>query len=328
MKSLLLSAGLGTRLRPFTEVLPKPVIPMMGLPIMYYSLYLLREAGCVDVVVNLHHLAEKIKNQLKDKELKDFKFEFSHEIDRPLGSGGGISFARSFLKDEENFFVINADEVMTPKDSLILQELHDEHKRHSALSTLLLTPHPQLFKTLKPVWVDKEGYVKGFGDNVSNKSHLTPLHYTGYKIFNQEIFDVLPEGQSNIFYEVLLSEIAKGKPVRALVKNIPWWETGSWEHFLTATKDLIQLIHQKPEGNYIFRLREAFGLNNDFRTIISGKDTVATLNDFSLKKIHTFGTVFIDDNITIKEGLSVENSIINKGAIVRDHIKNQMIFGA
>lgn len=108
MKALVLAAGLGTRLRPYTDVLPKPLFPVLGAPSICWVLAGLREAGITDVVVNLHHLPDAIVSALGDGAACGMRIRYSHEHEI-LGTGGALVAARGLLDDGAPFLVHNAD---------------------------------------------------------------------------------------------------------------------------------------------------------------------------------------------------------------------------
>ena len=91
-KGMVLCAGLGTRLSPITETLPKPLVPVLNVPNLLHSLYLLKRAGIVDIVLNTHHLPEQIESFLGDGSRWDLRLHFSREKTL-LGTGGGVKKA-------------------------------------------------------------------------------------------------------------------------------------------------------------------------------------------------------------------------------------------
>ncbi len=311
VKALLLCAGLGTRLRPFTNHLPKPAIPFFGLPLCYYSLYLLRKINCLDVTVNLHHLPAKIQNLLQKDELADFRFSFSLEKEKIMGSGGAIFHAKKFLQSADSFFAINSDEVMIPPSAEILNDLKNHHLKSKSLATLLVTDHPDLLKTLKPVWVNGEGVVRGFGDKPGTSEPLRPVHYTGYKIFSKDVLTLLPAGESHIFHDTLVPAMATGALVNTHFIDSHWWETGSFANLLTATADVIQLIHQVKK-NHLRDIYESFQKEFSFTTTIHGRDKVALHSTAAVSSNQCRGTVFVAEKTTSAADVVLQNCIVDK----------------
>src|SRR3989338_7257764 len=105
MRAMILAAGLGTRMRPLTTHIPKPMVPVLGKPLIGHVLEVLKKAGIREVIVNLHHLPLSLKKYLRSQ--KNFKISFSLEP-KILGTGGGILKAKSFFQNQR-FVVINSD---------------------------------------------------------------------------------------------------------------------------------------------------------------------------------------------------------------------------
>lgn len=321
VKALLLAAGLGTRLRPYTNKIPKPCIPFWGLPIMYYSFFLLKKTSCRQAAVNLHHLPEQIRDLCAQKNLSDFDIRFSLEKEKPYGSGGAIYYAKELLQGADHFFAINSDEVMVPSSPDILNRLYKHHTQENALATLLVTDHPELMKTLKPVWVNNAGHVKAFGEKPASTDELKPVHYTGYKIFSKDILTKIPPGETNIFHEILKKEIAAGARVSTLHDVCAWWETGNFNSLLSAMDEVIKNSHHQ---DYIQSIFKEFGFNYDYEILLSKNLTLAKHRTAQTNSAQMSGTVFIDSGSTIAPGSTVENAII--GAKSRSgSLKNQMI---
>ena len=101
MKAMILAAGYGTRLRPLTYLLPKPMVPLCGKPLIAWAVESLMRAGVRDLVVNLHHLPDVIRRDLPARfPGAHFDFSFEPEI---LGTGGGVRKVRALLEGEEDF---------------------------------------------------------------------------------------------------------------------------------------------------------------------------------------------------------------------------------
>ena len=112
MRAMILAAGFGTRLRPLTNTVPKALVPVAGRPLIEYSLLFLKAYGIENVVINLHHLGEKIREALGDGSAYGLRITYSPE-DPILESGGGIKNAQPFL-DGETFLVLNCDTIHRP----------------------------------------------------------------------------------------------------------------------------------------------------------------------------------------------------------------------
>ena len=108
MKAMIFAAGLGTRLRPITDTMPKALVPVCGKPLLYHTICKLRDAGYDDIVVNVHHFPEQIREYLRAHDF-GIKISISDESDQLLETGGGILAARPMLSGDTPFLVHNVD---------------------------------------------------------------------------------------------------------------------------------------------------------------------------------------------------------------------------
>lgn len=322
MTTLLLCAGLGTRLRPATDLLPKPAIPFWGLPLCYYSLYLLRQTSSRKIVANLHHLPEKMRQLLQNRELSDFHFSFSLEKEKPMGSGGALYYAKNELKKSNSFFVVNADEVMIPTDDHVLQHLQSHFEKTGALVTLLVTDHPELQKTLKPVWINTQGVIRGFGEKPQSDELLRPVHYTGYKVFSNDIFSFIKEGETHIFHDAVMPAIRAGALANTLHVPCDWWETGSFAGLLAATKDITQMVHRFPKKHYMLRVYESFRRDFSFKTFCDSQQSIALHSSAHVDSGQCSGVVFVDRNVQVANSVQLQDCLIDHDLKISRDQKN------
>lgn len=249
----MLTAGLGTRLRPLTEKTPKPCLNFHGHRLMDYGFYLAQQAGFKDFIFNLHYLAEQVRQHTQSLSPLCKSVQYSDETEKILGSGGAIWKAKDKLIGHDSFLIANGDEILIPNNPYVLKELMDKFNHSKSLCCLLTCDHPDLLKTLKPVWVNKSGEVQGFGMNKPNLE-VHPVHYTGYKVFSTRIFDFLPNGESNIFYDVLVDAIKQGEKVSTYhLDSCHWYETGNPTEYNLALNAC-----EKKHGDYLHQVDQFY----------------------------------------------------------------------
>lgn len=239
---MILAAGLGTRLKPLTDTVPKAAIPLLGVPLGYWPLFHLLKAGVTDLVVNTHYLPEKVVSLFETVRPNLKGLNFTLEKPEILESGGGIGFAKKFLLDDssESFWVANGDEVYLPQSPNLFSDLKHFHDKSSNIATLLVVEHPEVGSKFGGVWCDSEMRVQGFGKTPPT-SGLKGYHYTGFQVLSQKVFDYIPEGASNIFYDVLVKAILNHEPIFAYKGDGVWFETGNVEDLKKATQTLHQM---------------------------------------------------------------------------------------
>lgn len=256
MKALILAAGYGTRLKPYTETVPKACMPFFGLPQILYNCELLKQAGVTDIIINTHHLANEVVATInKYKSLSGLNFSFSHEPEL-LNSGGGIKKTKDFFGDCENFFVINADTMMLPKNTYLLQNMLQEHKSNNALATMGTVEMSESLPEAKDtdtsfahraLWTNNSLVV----DIHKNKNHYNtkPEHFSGCYVFSKEVFTLFPdEEEFHIFDGLIFEQIKNNKVYSYLFEDTYWFETGNKGDFIKAHISILDLLLSKSEN--------------------------------------------------------------------------------
>ncbi len=216
MKAMILAAGYGERLWPLTADRTKPALPVLGKPLVGYVAEYLARFGITDVVVNLHHHPESVRQALGDGSQFGVQLQYVHE---PviLGTSGALDNARTLLEGD-TFVVVNG-KLITDID---LNKTLAEHRRQNALATLVLLRNPKL-ERFSIVEV-QDGLVTRFGGMPSSDSPSPsadpPLMFTGIQILESRIFDYIPRGVfSHSTVDVYPQAIAKGEPIAAHVAD-------------------------------------------------------------------------------------------------------------
>lgn len=242
MNVMLLAAGEGTRLRPYTEILPKPAIPFLTVPLAAHSLSALRGNTINKLVVNTYHLPKKIHELFHTLPHKAQSLHFSDEVGQILGSGGGLGNARKHFIGGGDFVMMNADEVILPKDPQILKKAFEHHKRTGALATILVMDDSRVGTQFGGVWANSQNKVLGFGKSAISGAQKG-WHFVGVQILSEKVFDYIPlSGESNILYDALVAGIQNGNLVQAFPFECSWFETGNPKDFLEASEKCSQYL--------------------------------------------------------------------------------------
>jgi mannose-1-phosphate guanylyltransferase len=232
MKAMILAAGYGTRLRPVTYTLPKPIVPLAGRPLMGWAVEALLAAGISDFVVNLHHLPEPIECYLRDRYAGRARFEFSFEPEI-LGTGGGVRKVRTLLENDSEFFLVNGDTVQFPP----YDGLRAARGNRDALAALTLR-HPPKGDRFTPVYFE-DGAITGFGKGTGE-----PLMFSGTHLISNRIFNYLPDKDfSGIVDEVYQPLIDSGRErIAGVVDDGLWFDIGTPHRYMTASRTLLDLM--------------------------------------------------------------------------------------
>jgi NDP-sugar pyrophosphorylase family protein len=190
MRAMILAAGLGTRLRPLTDTVPKPLVRVAGRPVIEYALRLLRAAGIREVVINVHHLREMLQRHLADGGAWDMRIQYSVE-EEILDTGGGIKKAAALLGDGA-FVVVNGDTIMDAP----LAEVIARHRADGAMATMLLRPDPAA-ERYGIICTDAEGRVRSFLGTPAAPPGAPWASYmfAGLHVLDSRVFSIMPAGR-------------------------------------------------------------------------------------------------------------------------------------
>ncbi|MDP9228006.1 MAG: NDP-sugar synthase, partial [Actinomycetota bacterium] len=186
MRAMILAAGLGTRLRPLTYLMPKPLAPVLNVPVMENIVGLLREHGFAEVITNVSYMPERIKEHFGDGSRFGVSLAYSDES-QPLGTAGGVGKAREFLTEGDSFLVISGD-ALTDVD---LGELREAHEAKDGIATLA-TKQVEDTSQFGVAITDEQGRIHGFQEKPDSAEALSNLANCGIYIFRSEIFDFFP----------------------------------------------------------------------------------------------------------------------------------------
>jgi len=229
MKAMILAAGFGTRFRPATYTLPKPMVPLCGQPLIAWAVESLLAFGIRHFIVNLHHLPEPIERFLPAR-FPDARFAFSCEPEI-LGTGGGVRKVRALLEGEDEFLLVNGDTVQFPPYDAL------RAARNEALAALTLRHSPQGDR-FTPVYFD-QNHITGFGKGTGEA-----LMFSGTHLIANRIFDYLPAKDfSGIVDEVYQPLLDSGREaIAGVVDDGLWFDIGTPQRYMSASRTLLDLM--------------------------------------------------------------------------------------
>lgn len=192
---MIFAAGLGTRLKPLTDTMPKALVPVSGKPLLQHTIEKLKAAGLDEIIINVHHYAEQVINFVEANHRFGIRIKFSDEREELLDTGGGIKKAASFFNDNQPFLVHNVDIL----SNIDLQKLYETHAQNqSSIATLVCSER----KTSRYLLFDDNNHLKGWtnektGEVKSPFPDFDPRHYkklafAGIQILHPDIFQYMP----------------------------------------------------------------------------------------------------------------------------------------
>lgn len=308
---MILAAGFGTRLWPLTEDRTKPAVPFLGKPLVAYSLEYVHRFGVNDVVVNLHHQGESVREALGDGSAFGCRVRYSME-DEILGTGGALDRAREYL-DSDDFIVVNG-KIVTDID---LSPAIAEHRDRNAIATLVLLPNVRR-ERFTIVERDTAGLVTRFAGFPDTDSPLAeaPLMFTGIQILSPRIFDFIPRGRfSHTTSDAFPAAIAAGEPVVGHIGSGTWKEMSTLERYLDES-----IAAARELGS-----RNVVGQGSRIEPSAVVLDSVLW-QGVSIEAGATVLRSILGDGVRIPAGVRVENSVVVRAEIVRK-VERGRLFG-
>lgn len=233
MKAVILAGGAGTRLQPLTTELPKPMVSLLGRPVLEHILLLLRRHQVTEAAVTLHYHPEAITDYFGDGSAWGMRLRYFYE-DTPLGTAGGVRACQDFL-GQEDFLVISGDCV----SDFDLTDCYRLHRQRQAEATLLLhrVAEPLEYGLVR---TDQEGKVLAFVEKPGWGQVFTDQVNTGIYLLSPKVLDLVPEGEPFDFSKDLFPALLRQK--RALYGQIPagyWRDMGECGSYLQTVEDAL-----------------------------------------------------------------------------------------
>lgn len=305
MKALFLAGGQGTRLRPLTDKLPKPMVPVMGLPLLERNFKRLKNFGVDTIVISTCYKPECIEKHFGSG--TDYGIQISYvSEDIPLGTGGAIKNAAKLL-DKEPFFIFNADVI----SNINFNEMLRFHRRKNADVTIAATwvENPSAYGVIE---YDARDYAVTFREKP--KPHEIVSHYinAGVYIFEPSVLKQIPSGRPvSVEREVFPKLLEKGKRI-AVYRGCDYWlDLGTPEKYMQAHWDAFRGFYRIDEADF-----EKDSVYGRFNAKISGKAVLR-------------GPVYIGEDVHIETGAVIgPNAVIGARCKIGKgcHIENSILW--
>ncbi len=233
MRVMIMAAGIGTRLRPVTDLVPKPMAPIANRPALYHILRLLRRHGMNEVVINLHHLPEAITDYFGDGRVigMDITYTFEPEL---LGTAGGVKNNADFFGGE-TFLVVSGD-ALTDVD---LTGLIAAHRRTGSIATIAVAEvaDPSLYGV---VVTDDDDRVVGFQEKPTRDEARSRLCNCGIYVFEPEILShILPEQFDDFGKRVFPDLLREHVAFHAQTISGYWSDVGNLKEYVRGNQDAL-----------------------------------------------------------------------------------------
>jgi mannose-1-phosphate guanylyltransferase len=305
MKAMVLAAGLGTRLRPLTYEITKPMVPVLDRPVMAHILDLLDRHGFQDVIANLHYFPDSIKEHFGDR----LEYRYEEEL---LGTAGGVRACREFFGDEA-FLIISGD-ALTDID---LGAFAARHRAAGGIATLSVKKVSDT-REYGVVLHDREGRITGFQEKPEPDEALSDLGNCGIYIFEPEIFDYFPERPfADWAQDVFPALLANDVPFHIHEIRDYWNDVGSLAELRQGTFDALRgELHLQVAGREVrpgVTLAGERDLPEDVE--IDGQAWIG--HDVHIGSgVRLMGPVVLGDGASVGDGAQLRESIVFPGTDV------------
>ncbi|MDP9018085.1 MAG: NDP-sugar synthase [Candidatus Eremiobacteraeota bacterium] len=317
-KAMILAGGMSTRLYPLTKQVPKPLVPVAGIPNAVNLIRYLKSHGCTEIAINVHYLAGQIVRELGDGAQFGVRLTYLHE-ESLLGSAGALKQMQSFFEDDD-FFVVGCDDLT----DLPLDELMAFHTSNAAIETIGLVQREHVDQ-YGVVVRDATGKITGFQEKPPAGTEQSKLVNTGIYAFTPEIFEHIPAREFVDFGKNVFPALQQAaKPFFGFdARDAYWCDIGTIPEYRRASEDVI-------EGRFQIGGAELERIAASARIAQSADLSGAVIvrsGAIIEENVVIVGPTTIDQGVRIRAGARVLGSIIWNGATIGERavVENSIV---
>lgn len=307
-QAIILAAGVGSRLAPLTNSIPKPLAPILGIPVMEHIVNLCKKHGFTELCANTHIKADEMEKYFCEPE-KNFGVSLNLVYEKDLtGVGGGIRSCKKYLTDQTVLIIMG--DAITDADLSYLYKKHIENKCAITIGIMEIEDTSQFGVIL----TDENDKVISFQEKPSAQEAKSNLANTGIYLFDQAILKNMPSPSECPFYDVAKdlfpSVMSANIPIQAIKINGYWADIGTIKQYKTTLSDVIEgkvKIDTKAKKMPYGYLESSATVDKSVN--ILGKAYIG--KNVQIKKgVVLKGAVFIEENAVIEENVVLENTVV------------------
>ncbi len=323
-KAMVMAAGVGSRLEPLTLNTPKPLVPVLNMPVMDILLMKLKAYGIESVIANTHYLAEQIQERYSNSSEFGLDFQYIHEAELS-GTAGGVKKCQFFFEDCDDFLVVSADGLHDAD----LKRIIKSHYDNECIATMAVIPVELTEVPLYGVVVSSPEYlVEEFQEKPPIEVAKSNCINTGIYVFNKRIFDYIPENTKFDFAkDVFPALMAAGERINTYKIHSYWSDIGTLDQYMQSNFDALSNKVMLGSKNIVRNLdaRYIMGKNTsiDRSAQILGNCVIG--NNCKIGANAVLKDAILWDNVEITNDSKVENSIVASNCIVRGSVKNEIL---
>lgn len=339
MKAMILAAGKGTRVRPITYTIPKPMIPILQKPVMEFLLELLREHGFNQIMVNVSHLANEIESYFRDGQRFGVEIGYSFEgriadgelIGEAVGSAGGMRKIQDFYPFFDDTFIVLCGDALIDLD---LTEAVRQHREKGSIATIIMKSVPrEEVSSYGVVVTDEDGRIHSFQEKPAVNEALSTSINTGIYIFEPEIFNFIPSGQPfDIGGDLFPALVRAGAPFYGITMDFQWVDIGKVPDYWHAVREVLSgHVRNVPIPGREVMPGVFTGMNvkvNWDKVNVRGPVFIGGMTQIE-DGVNIVGPTMIGPNCRICAGAEVDNSVIFEYSRLGPGIRlvDKLVFG-
>jgi mannose-1-phosphate guanylyltransferase len=299
MKAMILAAGLGTRLLPYTLKRPKPLFPILNKPLLGLTITRIKQAGFTDIVVNAHHLRDQIKKALQDE--ADIVLQEEEKI---LGTGGGLRLALPHF-GHEPILVVNGDIY----HSIDYSSVYRFHCKVNSDVTLVVHDYPRF----NNITMDEMGSITSFDNPVPNScTRERIVAFTGIHVINPDVLQAIPQDKTSCIIDCYTNVLKQGGSIKAYLATGHYWtDMGTQADYLKLHEELLE----KKAPIYEELCETAAG-----GPFVGAHNANVDKNVKLLDWVCIGSGATIEANVTLQRSVVWDDAIVPAGSVIKDAI--------
>lgn len=321
-KAMVMAAGVGSRLDPLTQCIPKPLVPVLNRPVMDILLEKLRKSGIKNVIANTYYLADKIHERYKNYSEPKIVFLNEKELS---GTAGGLKKCESFFYDCENFLVVSADGF----HDVDLQKVMSLHEKSGCIATMAVVPvDMEEVSNYGVVVANDDGIVAEFQEKPPVSEAKSNCINTGIYVFNKRIFEFIPDNEKfdfakNVFPLLLDS----GEKINTCKVYNYWSDIGTISQYLQSNKDALMRKVMVSGVDIVNKYNAKFvlGENTILPENVKIYDACIIGRNCKIGENAELRNVILWDGVEIAENVCLENVIVASNTLIEMSLRNEIV---
>ncbi len=339
MKAMILAAGKGTRMQPFTHTLPKPMIPLLRKPVMECIIEHLKHYGITDIVVNTSYLSESIEDYFRDGERFGVQIAYSFEgkkegeelVAQALGSAGGMKNIQEFSGFFDQTFIVLCGDALIDLD---IDKVLEFHRKNKSIATIALKEVPwEDVDKYGIVETDENGRILQFQEKPERAAAVSNYANTGIYIFEPEVLKYIPKGiEYDIGGELFPKLVEAGLPFYGVSIPFQWIDIGTIPDYFEASMALLNgevAGFVLPGKEILPRLHVGINLNVDWDNVTVVPPVYIGSGTRIDAGVELIGPVMVGANCHIESGAVIQETLIHNYTRVSGvaNLDKKIIFG-